>query len=1224
MLFAGAATSAAQESLKEAFKDSFRIGAAINRAQFTEQDARGVNIIKTQFSSITPENVLKWQSVHPKPGVYDFSGSDQYVAFGEKYHMVIIGHTLIWHNQTPKWVFEDAQGNPISRAALLDRMKDHIHTVVGRYQGRIKGWDVVNEALNDDGTMRESQWMKIIGADYIEKAFEYAHEADPNAELHYNDYSLENEPKRNGAIALIKKLQAEGIPVTAIGLQGHDNLQWPTVAQQHATITTFSNLGVKVNITELDITVLPTARRQPTAEVTASEQADPRSNPYTTGLPDSVQRALAQRYAELFAVFMKHRGEIERVTFWGVTDGDSWRNDWPMRGRTDYPLLFDRNGAPKPAFVAVLHTAAPQQAGESDYKNPSLAVEQRVADLVSRMTLQEKVSQLGHTADAIPRLGVPQYDWWNEGLHGVARAGNATVFPQAIGMAAMFDEPLLHQIADVISTEFRAKYVEHVHPDGSADWYRGLTIWSPNINIFRDPRWGRGQETYGEDPYLSSQLGLAFVTGLQGDDPKYLKTVATPKHFAVHSGPELTRHTVDVQASKHDMEDTYLPAFRATVKDGKAESVMCAYNSLNGQPACANDNLLKAHLRGDWGFKGYVVSDCAAIADVFTGHHYTKSIEEAVTASFKAGADLICGIPPQERQKFEKDALTKAVQEGLLQESVLDQSLRRLFLARFRLGLFDPPSIVPWSKITAAENDNDEHRQLSLKAARESIVLLKNANNFLPLRGTYRTIAVIGPNADSLDALVGNYNGTPSKPVTLLDGIKQKFAESHVLYAMGTGLTGPATEPIPSEYLFTGADKKEHGLRADYFSNTKLEGSPAISRTDETVNFDWGYFGVTRDMVRNFSVRWNGVIVPPVTGDYLLGFTGEDGYRLWLDGNVVVEDWTPHRPATTVTKQVRLEAGRVYAVKIEYFQLIRGAEARLIWSILGKAEREALEAARKADLVIMALGLSPRIEGEEMKVNADGFSGGDRTKIELPAPQQKLLEQVYSEKKPVVLVLMGGSAIAVNWADEKLSAILEAWYPGGQGGEAIADVLAGDYDPSGRLPVTFYKSLDQLPAFEDYSMAKRTYRYFAGEPLYPFGFGLSYTSFAYKNARVDNANVDAKGAVTISVDVTNTGKMAGDEVVQLYLTHARVAGAPLRALNGFRRVHLEPGQQTTVAFRLTNRQLSIVDEAGNHRIVPGEVRVWVGGGQPVSGTGLPKTAGAQTQITITGSATLPE
>jgi beta-glucosidase len=1248
----------AQTSLKDAFKESFLTGVAVNRSQIYGEDARGVKIIETEFNSITPENVLKWESVHPQPDIYDFAGPDRYVQFGERNHMVIIGHTLVWHRQTPKWVFEDDQGNPVSRDVLLRRMQEHIQRVVGRYKGRIKGWDVVNEAVDEDGRLRASPWLKLIGEDYIEKAFEYAHEADPKAQLYYNDYGLENEPKRQGAIALIMRLKAKGIPVYAIGLQGHDDLEWPSVEQQEVTIATFEQLGLKVNISELDISVLPSPIKQPAADTTATLESQPEWNHYLDGLPETVREALAMRYAELFAVFVKHSEAIERVTFWGVTDTDSWRNDWPIRGRADYPLLFDRNGVPKGAFEAVLHSAravtahnkpgAQSEGNEerccpppacprlgtsdgvitevsTDALQPSrVSIEERVNNLVGQMTLKEKVSQLGHTADAIPRLGIPQYDWWNEGLHGVARAGNATVFPQAIGMAAMFDEPLMHQIADVISTEFRAKYAEAVHPDGSSDWYRGLTVWSPNINIFRDPRWGRGQETYGEDPYLTSRLGLAFVTGLQGDDPKYLKTVATPKHFAVHSGPELTRHTVNVSVSKHDMEDTYLPAFRMTVTDGKAGSVMCAYNSVNGQPACANDDLLKTHLRGVWGFRGYVVSDCGAITDVFAGHRYKGTIEEAAGASFQAGTDLVCGVPPQEHVKYEEIALEKAVERGVLPESVLDQALRRLFTARFRLGLCDPPATVPWSKITPAENDTEEHRQLALKAARESVVLLKNENNFLPLKGSYKTIAVIGPNADSVDALVGNYNGTPSKPRTLLAAIKKRFPDSNVSYAQGVGLTGPATEPVPREFLNIAGDQKEQGLKAEYYSNTELSGPPVISRTDPAVNFEWGYSGVTSTMVRNFSVRWTGVLVPPTSGDYLIGFTGEDGYRVWLDGKVVVEDWTAHHPATTVTKQMRLEAGHAYPLKIEYYQIIRAAEARLIWSILGKAEQEAIEAARKADLVVATLGLSPRIEGEEMKVDAEGFAGGDRTKLDLPAAQEKLLERVYAQGKPMVLVLMGGSAIAVNWADEKLPAILEAWYPGEEGGTAIAEALGGDYSPGGRLPVTFYKSLDQLPAFEDYSMARRTYRYFSGDALYPFGYGLSYTSFAYRNVKVDPTNVASNGTVNIFVDLANVGKATGDEVVQLYLTHTGVPGAPLRALQGFRRVHLDPGQTTTVIFHLTNRQLSIVDEAGKRRILPGEVAVWVGGGQPVSRSGLPKPPSVQTQFSIVGEAVLPD
>jgi len=865
-----------------------------------------------------------------------------------------------------------------------------------------------------------------------------------------------------------------------------------------------------------------------------------------------------------------------------------------------------------------------QQAAETPaYQDSKLPFEQRVKDLVARMTLEEKVSQLGHTAAPIPRLGVPEYNWWNEGLHGVARAGTATVFPQAIGLAATFDTPLMHEVADVISTEFRAKYYAKVHPDGGADWYRGLTVWSPNINIFRDPRWGRGQETYGEDPYLTARMGVAFVTGLQGNDPKYLKTVATPKHFAVHSGPESTRHTVDVQASSHDIEDTYLPAFRATVTEGKAESVMCAYNSLNGPPACASPSLLEEHLRHDWGFHGYVVSDCGAVADIFGGHHFSANAEEGVSVALKAGMDLICG-DYRNGMSTERAALIGAVQHGLLPEANIDRSLDRLFNARFRLGLFDPPAAVPYSNVKVSENDSEAHRQLALRVAQEAVVLLKNKDNFLPLKHAPANIAVIGPNANDLDALEGNYNGTPSKPVTILDGIRARFPQSKVAYVEGTGLVGPVTKPVPASALCVDASCGEHGLKAEYFANMKLEGSPALTRTDSTVDFAWGDTGMSPELLKNYSVRWTGVLVPPVTGEYLIGFTGQDGYRVWLDGQLATEDWNIHHPASTLTKKLRLERDHPYPIRIEYFQDIRSAEARFIWSLPDQGGLEALEAARAADLVVVAMGLSPRIEGEEMKVNADGFEGGDRTQIDLPAPQERLLERIHAVGKPTVLVLMNGSALAINWADQNVPAILEAWYPGEEGGTAVAEAIAGDFSPAGRLPVTFYKSADQLPSFEDYSMAKRTYRYFDGEPLYPFGYGLSFTSFAYKSVRVDHAKVAAKDSVKVSVDVANTGAMAGEEVVQLYVTHPGKAGAPLRTLKGFERIHIDRGQTKTVSFTLSDRDLSIVDPEGKRRIEPGTVQLWIGGGQPTTRAGLPKTAGAQTQIMITSEATLPD
>src|SRR5438552_3567375 len=529
-------------------------------------------------------------------------------------------------------------------------------------------------------------------------------------------------------------------------------------------------------------------------------------------------------------------------------------------------------------FLGIIATqvSAQQSPASSAYLDPQLPVEQRVDDLISRMTLEEKASQLGHTAASIPRLHVPEYNWWNEGLHGVARAGVATVFPQAIGMAATFDEPLMHQAADIISTEFRAKYYATLHPDGASDWYRGLTVWSPNINIFRDPRWGRGQETYGEDPYLTSRMGVAFVTGLQGSDPKYFKTVATSKHFAVHSGPESTRHSANIEPSRHDVEDTYLPAFRATITEGKAESVMCAYNSLDGQPACANTFLLEQRLRKDWGFKGYVVSDCGAVSDVFRGHKFAATPEEGVAAVFKAGMDLICG-DYRNNMSTERASIVNAVHQGLLPESVVDTALRRLFTARFRLGMFDPPAAVPYSKTTPAENDTDAHNQIALRMARESLVLLKNKNEILPLKNPPATIAVIGPNADDLDALEGNYNGTPSKPVTVLAGIRQRFSKSKVIYAQGTGLVGPVTKPVPPSALCTDASCSEHGLQGDYFANMKLEGAPLTSHTDASVDFAWRDTGVSPQLLNPYLVRWTVFPAPPETGDHLIGPTGQAG-----------------------------------------------------------------------------------------------------------------------------------------------------------------------------------------------------------------------------------------------------------------------------------------------------------------------------------------------------------
>ncbi|PYU45572.1 MAG: beta-glucosidase [Acidobacteria bacterium] len=816
-------------------------------------------------------------------------------------------------------------------------------------------------------------------------------------------------------------------------------------------------------------------------------------------------------------------------------------------------------------------------------------------------------------APAIPRLGIPAYNWWNEGLHGVARSGNATVFPQAIGLAATWDTDLIHRVADVISTEARAKYNDAIQ-HGNTGRYYGLTFWSPNINIFRDPRWGRGQETYGEDPYLTSRIGVAFVTGLQGDDPSYLKTVSTSKHYAVHSGPEVLRHRFNVPVSPHDLADTYTPAFRATILEGRADSVMCAYNSVRGEPACANHFLFDT-LRNKWGFRGYVVSDCWAISDLHQGHGFVLTLEQAAALAVKAGTDLSCGP--------EFAALPFAVRNRLLANEDIDRAVKRLFEARFRLGMFDPPERVPWSKLSIADNDTPAHRQLALEAAHKSMVLLKNERNTLPLKSSVKTIAVIGPNADSLPVLLGNYNGNPSSYTTILEGLRRRFRNAKILTALGSPVTETSAVILPSEYLRTGGRNSPPGLNGEYFANVNLSGSAVLKRTDANVDFEWNNVSPGPGVpAGNYSVRWTGELVPPVDGDYRLGGSTDGGYRIYLDGKKFVDDSGPHG-ARTMTTLVHLQAGHPYPIRMEYFHTWWEATARLLW-LPPNLSQEAVNAARKADVVIAVVGITPQFEGEESDSSDPGFFGGDRLDLNLPRPQQELLESVAATGKPLIVVLTSGSALAVNWAQQHAAAILQAWYPGEEGGTAVADVLSGEYNPAGRLPVTFYQSVVQLPPFGNYSMAGRTYRYLTEPPLYPFGYGLSFSSFSYSDAKVSPAQVAADGTVTVSVGVTNTSSFPGDEVVQLYLAHPGVDGAPIRALAGFRRIHLDAAASETVDFPLRDRDLSIVDEAGVRRIVPGAVEVWIGAGQPVDAPGQRPTKGLPTRFTITSSATLDD
>ena len=846
------------------------------------------------------------------------------------------------------------------------------------------------------------------------------------------------------------------------------------------------------------------------------------------------------------------------------------------------------------------------------YKDPTRPIEGRVDDLISRMTLEEKISQMVFDAPAIERLGIPKYNWWSECLHGVGRAGVATVFPQAIGLAATWNPDLMSQIATAISDEGRAKHHEAARR-GIGEMYTGLTFWSPNINIFRDPRWGRGQETYGEDPYLTAQMGVVFVKGLQGDDPCYLKLVATPKHYAVHSGPESDRHHFDARVDERDMRETYLPAFEACVKEAKAASVMGAYNRINGEPCCASPTLLEKILRQEWGFDGYVVSDCGAILDIYAHHKMVDTPEQAAALAVKAGCELNCGeVYP---------ALLDAVQQGLISEDIIDRAVKRLFTARFRLGMFDPPEQVPYTQIPYEIVDSPEHRDLALRAARESIVLLKNEDDLLPLRKDLESIAVIGPNADDLQALLGNYSGTPVKAVTPLEGIRKKIPPSTKLYyAPGCELADgvPLLEVIPSTHLRPAdADANENGLTADYYDNPKFEGEPVLRQVDPAIDFIWkdttplaGQWG------DSFAVRWTGFLVPPASGAYKLGVSGFSKYDLYLDDELIVEYEDIHYPVLK-TEDVELEAGRFYSIRLGYVSQGLDPQVQLMWSPPGvDHETTAMEAAEKADVVVAVMGLSPRLEGEEMSVKVEGFAGGDRTDIRLPRPQEELLKRIHALGKSTVLVLLNGSALAVNWAADNIPAIVEAWYPGQAGGEAIADVLFGDYNPAGRLPVTFYKSVEDLPPFEDYQMEGRTYRYFRGEPLFAFGHGLSYTTFEFDNLHIDQSEVKVGGKIAVSLDVTNTGDRTGDEVIQLYMRHRdATVTRPAKELKGFKRITLHPGERKTVTFTLHTHQLGFCDETMQVVVQPGLIEVMVGNASnhlPL--TGMFEIAGQTTDI----------
>jgi beta-glucosidase len=892
------------------------------------------------------------------------------------------------------------------------------------------------------------------------------------------------------------------------------------------------------------------------------------------------------------------------------------------------------------SLAFALSVVAPAQ--QEPWLDTKLSPAERAHALVGQMTLEEKATQLEDWATAIPRLGIPDYQTWNEALHGVARAGYATVFPQAIGMAATWDPSIVHAMGNVISTEARAKYNEAQRQDNHRIFY-GLTFWSPNINIFRDPRWGRGQETYGEDPFLTAKLGVAFVTGVQGGDPDHLRAVATSKHFAVHSGPESLRHGFNVDPSPRDLEETYLPAFRATVTEGRVQSVMCAYNSIDEWPACTNKMLLKDHLRDAWGFKGFVVSDCGAIVDVNQGHKKTPDIMHSAALAILAGTDLSCSMWTP---GF--NSLANAVHQGLVTEDLITQAAERLFTARFKLGLFDPQGANPLDRIPFNVVASIPNRQTSLKAAEESIVLLKNSG-VLPLKSAPGHIAVIGPTADLLPSILGNYVGTPLYPVTPIDGMFRQFRSSPILYAQGSTLAEGVGVPVPRTAF--GMNK---GLKTEYFATPDWTGRPVATNSEPEVQTDWeNARPVPQIETNNYSVRWSGTLAVPAPGHYV--FTLEPGdafpytpvetYRFSLDGKVLSEGSlregrdlsamgnfksAPGASPTAPPEQLNVKTPTIpvdftdtnpHDFKLEYSHAgdQSGGGLTLKWEAPAEAQlAEAVSQAKQADVVVAFVGLSPQLEGEEMNIKIDGFSGGDRTSLDLPAPQQKLLEALSNTGKPLIVVLQSGSAVALNWANEHAQAVLEAWYPGVDGGNAIARTLAGFSNPAGRLPVTFYASLEGLPAFTDYGLKDRTYRYFQGKPLWGFGYGLSYTKFTYGQVSISGDTIKAGDPITANLPITNSGSVEGDEVVEAYLKTPQKDG-PTHSLAGFQRITIPAGQRREVSITIDPRTLSTVDDQGNRTILPGRYTLVLAGAQPQEAQSK-----SEAVFTITGSQPLPK
>ena len=814
------------------------------------------------------------------------------------------------------------------------------------------------------------------------------------------------------------------------------------------------------------------------------------------------------------------------------------------------------------------------------YQNPALSSEERAKDLLSRLTLEEKATLMCDISEAIPRLGIKKFIWWSEALHGYMNS-DVTVFPEPIGMAASFNDSLVNKVFDAVSDEARAKYNEDRKNGVAVERFHGLSVWTPNVNIFRDPRWGRGQETYGEDPYLTSRMGIAVVNGLQGPrDAKYRKLLACAKHYAVHSGPEWSRHVLNLNdVSMQDLFETYLPAFKALVQEADVREVMCAYQRLDDEPCCGNNRLMRIILRDDFGFKHVVVSDCGAIGDFWMSHKASSNAMHSAAKAVIAGTDVECA------DSYAMSQVPEAVSRGLITEANVNESVLRLLTQRFELGEMDDDSLVPWTKIPASVIDCEKHRELALEISRQTMTLLQNKNSILPLNKSVKKIAVIGPNADDKSLLWGSYNGSPKQTITILDGIKSKIPATKIIYDKGCDLFEDMviTENILPQCSIDG----KKGIRASYWNNKDFEGNAVATDyyTDSIKQTTSDQHSFNSNIsAKDFSAKYETVFKPVESGEIIFHLETFGHCTLLVNGETINQTNSNWRSATSRIP-LQVEKGKEYRIELRYTQ-DQGASNASLNLTAGKASPvnydDLVKKLKDVDLVIFAGGISPQLENEEMPILIPGFKGGDRTNIELPASQRRCLQALKAAGKKIILVNCSGSAIGLVPETESCDAILQAWYAGESGGQAIADVLFGDYNPGGKLPVTFYKNIDQVPDFEDYAMKGRTYRYMTEKPLFPFGYGLSYTTFAIGKANVDKNTIQAGESLTVTLPVSNTGKRDGTETVQIYLRKLNDPNAPLKTLRAFQRVALKAGKTQNVVINLPPSAFETFDTAINN------------------------------------------